>query len=121
MSLIPRKLCCEVLETPQGHFHFLNSLQELSTHWIFCFALLTKVLNESCVVGSYPTTHALLVRKLGLPQGHFHFLITSFKKIRSHTIQNTARVPTLADEVFVHRSPINFAPPYPRQGNFLAF
>src|SRR3989344_1532684 len=24
------------------------SLQELSTHWTFCFAKLTKILNESC-------------------------------------------------------------------------
>jgi len=27
-----------------------NFLQKLSTHWIFCIALLTKSLNESCEV-----------------------------------------------------------------------
>ncbi len=30
------------------HPRFLTSLQELSTHWVFCFVPLTKVLNESC-------------------------------------------------------------------------
>ena len=77
----PRSKADEVLVTPQEYFRFLHSLRELSTHWIFCFTSFTKALNESCVVGSYPMTH------------------TSFKKIRSHTIQNTARVLNLAVEL----------------------
>ena len=41
-----------------GDKHFL---QKLSTHWTFCFALLTKALNESCGSSKHSPPHASLV------------------------------------------------------------
>ena len=50
-TLSLRKLMCG--ESTTGHTKtqtnlYVLSLPELSTHWTFCFALLTKILNESC-------------------------------------------------------------------------
>ena len=44
-------------------FFFRGSfLQKLSTHWVFCFALLTKVLNESCGSSKYSLLHPPSIR-----------------------------------------------------------
>lgn len=48
-------------EIARGSFTLVLFLQKLSTHWAFCFASLTKILNESCA-SAYALAHPTLSR-----------------------------------------------------------